>query len=169
MLSPMQLLSARLESLAIDVNPNFEAGGQKPAAFAIAHHCELAHNEDRSQCMVLLRVDCKPKARTTKNHAFKRVSAVVRGFFALPAEIPEETAQNVVPLSCMAVLYGIARGFVAQATALAPGGPVFLPLMDLSDLTPAQDKKPSKRRARGKRMALAAKTAAPAVRRTARK
>lgn len=49
------------------------------------------------------------------------------GLFHLPDDFDEEMVQRLVPLNCLAILYGIARGVVAQSTGMMPGGAFMLP------------------------------------------
>lgn len=65
---------------------------------------------------------------------FQRIEVGVTGIFLFPPETPEESIAKYVPELCLANLYGAARGIVAQATALFPGGPYVLPLLNMHEV-----------------------------------
>jgi preprotein translocase subunit SecB len=67
-----------------------------------------------------------------------RFQATVAGRFSLREEVPEDQRSRMVYINGSAILYGIARGAVATATALGPYGPVHLPTVNFVDLLERQ-------------------------------
>ena len=61
----------------------------------------------------------------------QRVVGRLRGSFSLPPNTPDELVAKLVPANCLAVLYGILRGFVLQDTGACPGGGFLLPMLDM--------------------------------------
>lgn len=58
----------------------------------------------------------------------------IRGFFEFVKETDEETMQKMIGLNGLAMLYGIARGVVAQATANGAHDKFILPSMNFVEL-----------------------------------
>ncbi len=65
---------------------------------------------------------------------FQEISAGLSGIFCLPPGTPDEEVDKYVPELCLANLYSTARGVIAQSTGLFPGGPLFLPLINMFDV-----------------------------------
>ena len=64
--------------------------------------------------------------------------------FELPADTSDETISQLVPMNCLAILHGFARGVVAQVTGLNDGGPFLLPTVNFVE---ALQKKSRKKKA----------------------
>jgi preprotein translocase subunit SecB len=58
----------------------------------------------------------------------------INGFFGFPKETDEETMQKMIGLNGLVMLFGIARGVVAQATANGVHGKFILPGVNFIDL-----------------------------------
>ena len=61
---------------------------------------------------------------------YERIAVRTVGVFDLPEDTPEDLVNKLVPLNCLAILHGFARGVVAQITGLNPGGPFLLPAVN---------------------------------------
>lgn len=58
----------------------------------------------------------------------------IDGFFDFPKETDEETMQRMIGLNGLVMLFGIARGVVAQVTANGPHGKFVLPAVNFVEL-----------------------------------
>ena len=63
-----------------------------------------------------------------------QIAFKISGFFSFPPDTEEETIQKMVGLNALAVLYGIARGVVAQVTANGPHGKFILPTVNFVEM-----------------------------------
>lgn len=64
---------------------------------------------------------------------YSRLSVFTVGMFELPADTPDEVVDQLVPMNCLAILHGFARGVVAQVTGLNDGGPLLLPTVNFAE------------------------------------
>jgi hypothetical protein len=71
---------------------------------------------------------------------YNKIEIGLRGVFSFPEGTTEDTIALYVPMLCLTNLYGTARGMIAQATSLCPGGPFLLPLLDMNKIV--QDSTP---------------------------
>jgi len=112
-----------------------EAGGRPDApedSFDIDVKPSIAKNRDGWAFRISLAL--KMKARIAAQARFRKVEITTVGYFELPADTPEETVHQLVPLNCFAILHGFARGIVAQVTGVNPGGPFLLPTINFVEL-----------------------------------
>jgi len=132
MISPLQLREFYLEKLFMEVNDQFRPRDDSPVEDAVecTLSTEVAKHPDKLDFMVLTRVSLLPKADAA-NTRFHRLEVSIRGFFCLPEGTPEDVVKQLVPFNCVAILYGLARGFVSQATALTEHGTETLPTVNL--------------------------------------
>jgi len=66
------------------------------------------------------------------------------GVFSFEPDTPQETQEYIIHVSGPAMLYGIARGIIAQATALGPHGKYTLPSINFIELMEREAKKANK-------------------------
>ncbi|MCJ7795878.1 MAG: hypothetical protein MUQ56_03795 [Thermoleophilia bacterium] len=59
------------------------------------------------------------------------VLAGVTGTFSFAVDTPKELLEQLVPANCLAILYGILRGIVIQATSGCSGGCFILPSLSI--------------------------------------
>lgn len=65
---------------------------------------------------------------------FRNVVVGLTGEFRFAEDAPPELIEKFVPEVCLANLYAMARGVVAQATGMFPGGPLLLPLLNIHQM-----------------------------------
>lgn len=65
---------------------------------------------------------------------YKRIFVELDGVFRLPDETSEDDVAKYVPLLVRTNLLGIARGVVAQATGMFPGGPYCIPFLNMKQV-----------------------------------
>ncbi len=85
------------------------------------------------QFVIELSVAAEARPRAARQ-AWLTVQITLKGLFSLPNDTPEEDVQALVPLNGLAILYGIARGMVAQATGPTLHGALWLPAVSFVDL-----------------------------------
>ena len=61
----------------------------------------------------------------------KLVQAGVTGTFSFAVDTPKKLLEQLVPANCLAILYGILRGIVIQATSGCSGGCFILPSLSI--------------------------------------
>jgi preprotein translocase subunit SecB len=66
------------------------------------------------------------------------------GVFSFEPDTPQEKQEYIIHMSGPAMLYGIARGIIAQATALGPHGKYTLPSINFIELMEREAKKAKK-------------------------
>lgn len=94
-------------------------------------------NKDRKSFKVRLPVTMKPAKDATCRYS--KIEAVTTGVFDIAPDTPEDLVRQLVPLNCYVILYGFARGVVAQVTGLNPGGPFLLPALNFLKLLHADN------------------------------
>ena len=134
MLSPLQLDAYHLEGLQIDVSAKQPSPADEQASlnetYALRLKTDVKKDQDSLRFMVLLGVDLRrvPRTRPTQ---FTRIRIEVRGYFSLPEDTSDDLVQQLVPFNCFAILYGIARGIVSQATGITVCGSYLLPPINI--------------------------------------
>ncbi len=149
--SVLQLERCILTSLHIE--PNIESQPESPqdAVVDIAVTSDIRQHQTDQKYMVTAIFTA-----TWAGHSFfiDRIEVGLRGIFSFPVDTPEDVIASYVPVLCVANLYGTARGIVAQATGICPGGVYWLPLLDMNamlqqendDVTPKQKPKARSRK-----------------------
>ena len=91
---------------------------------------DVARDEERGQLYVQIRTASDNSADDGSPYDFE---LAITGVFSLDPALLTSASQavNLTQLNAPAVLYGIARGYVASATSLAPPGPFLLPVVNL--------------------------------------
>ncbi len=88
---------------------------------------------DRSRVRVQLTVTAT-RPKDAEHLPYERVKVVLCGDFSRGSDADEETFLRLVPMNCLAILHGIARGVLLSATATCPSGPFLLPTVNYVDL-----------------------------------
>jgi preprotein translocase subunit SecB len=123
-ISPLQFDGCQLCKLVIAADP---CGGASEGGPDFELGLEFAVDEvERTVFRVLLGIlATRPEGSTAQS--VNRIEATVEGVFSLPPDAPDEAIHQLVPLNCFAMLYGVVRGIVAQATGLTADGCIWLP------------------------------------------
>jgi preprotein translocase subunit SecB len=83
--------------------------------------------------MITMIIELNKSKQAFANNAYY-VYLKINGFFGFPKETDEETMQKMISLNGLVMLYGIARGVVAQATANGAHGKFVLPAVNFVEL-----------------------------------
>jgi preprotein translocase subunit SecB len=141
----MQLENCILTVLHIEPNTDIEITDSLEDASIVTVACEERQHPSEPKYMV----DAKFTVTWKKNdYLYNKIEIGLLGIFTFPINTPKETISLYVPILCLANLYGTARGIVAQATGLCPGGAYMLPLLDMNNVVKAstEDLKPKRQR-----------------------
>ena len=103
-----------------------------------------------------------------------RIKIEIEGLFTLPEDTPEERVWQLVPGNCLAMLFGAARGIIAQSTGTTHRGAYCLPSMNFVPLIEKKAREQAElveepaatKRSAGKKKAPARKKAATRKRKT---
>lgn len=137
----LQLEHFRLHSLHIECNPAWlaqEAASQdRVDDYRIQPDFSIFERNEEDddvapggeQVMVRLSISCEPidENRTTR---FSLIHIEVWGLFTLAPDTPEEYVEQLKGWNSVAILHGIARGQVMQATGTCYDGPFILPSLN---------------------------------------
>lgn len=83
--------------------------------------------------MITMIIELNKSKQAFANNAYY-VYLKINGFFGFPKETDEETMQKMISLNGLVMLYGIARGVVAQVTANGAHGKFVLPAVNFVEL-----------------------------------
>ena len=127
LLSLLRLNTIRLERLVIRTRPSpAEVPDREDYRIVVAHRI-LPTLPERPGQWLQLHVRLVPDRSSGDSQSFDEVSVVVSGQFSFTEEATEEQKARMFPLNAVSVLFGIARGIVAQATGMCPRGTFLLP------------------------------------------
>ncbi|MCD4786581.1 MAG: protein-export chaperone SecB [Candidatus Eremiobacteraeota bacterium] len=131
MLSYLQLKDFRLYHILIDANRDFISGRE------CIYEIDADFNVQKAENKLLFKVPFYFSLKTKKNRKYsniKKIEVGIEGIFELSSDTPEDIAKRLVPYNCLAILYGIARGMIADTTGSMPGGKFILPAINLVEL-----------------------------------
>ncbi|MGI6296019.1 MAG: protein-export chaperone SecB [Armatimonadota bacterium] len=129
MLSPLKTQRIWLDRINIALAHSAESGDQEKYETSVDLH--LRKRPDALSFRIGLEMILTPAAGA--HCRYNQISIKTVGIFELPNDTSEEYIKAVVPLNCLAILHGFARGVVAQITGLNEGGPVLLPTVNFEE------------------------------------
>ncbi|MCC6483816.1 MAG: protein-export chaperone SecB [Armatimonadetes bacterium] len=94
--------------------------------------------KDASGVSYKVRLAFALRPREVDQCCYSKLDVAIVGVFTLPSDTDEAIRRNLIPLNCYVILYGFARGLVAQVTGLNPGGPFLLPAVNFMEVLRAQ-------------------------------
>ena len=124
MRSPLELQRSVLEILDIRANPLYTKDCAEES-YNIKVATEVSKKPDSYDYRIKLGVRMSPPKDTICR--FQRIEVEIIGYFNMPQDSDPNFVYQLVPLNCLAILYGIARGVVAQSTGLTRNGAFMLP------------------------------------------
>lgn len=128
--SPLQLEKYLIEALSFKTNPSYDVAKTGKGVLKIDPDLLFRDEGDR-RVLLKLRVRYRPSPDDSMAVPYQ-VDVLGEAFFSLSAsELSVEEEQRLALFNGSAILYGLLRGYVAQATALAPNGPLILPVANL--------------------------------------
>ena len=173
MLSPLQLDDFTLNELHIARGIAGTSGADSPTS--IEYTIEVGYDVSkapatnrgrRHRVTLAVRIE---SAKPDEPCPIRLVTGQVTGMFSLPKRASEELVTVLVPANCLAILYGVLRGIVIQATGGCPGGCFIMPTLDIVGIVrsaqPGEKTTGTARATATPRLAKAPRRAKKAVRR----
>src|SRR5438105_14478302 len=112
-----------IEQLSIDTNPAYK--GDKPVETDLRIATDVAQHKDHDT-KFRVSIDLRTRSITRKNTPYS-VTLRVLGFFKFDEESSSEQRHRMLATNALPILYGFARGVVAQVTAQGAAGKFILP------------------------------------------
>ena len=126
MLSPLRTQRIWLEKINVQLSP--ELTESKAENYAMTAKIDVRKRSDALSFRIGLGLKLTPSDGAECRYSQIAINTV--GIFELPDDAPEDLVKTVIPLNCLAILHGFARGVVAQITGLNDGGPLLLPTVN---------------------------------------
>ena len=143
MLSPLELKRTFLEVLEIRPNPARDPSVEITEDYKVQLTTEVLEKPDSHDYRVSIDFRLSPQKDAVCR--FDRLEVKLAGFFSLPKDTEEELIGRLIPLNCLVILYGIARGIVAQATGMVARGPFMLPPVNFIEYWEKQKRKENRK------------------------
>ena len=143
-----------VEDFDIATNEDYKRP-QKDEASGMAISFDIKRKGKEPLFMLTLKVDLNKSERSASCGPY-RLSLRISGFFSFTESVDEETMHRMIGLNGISILYGLARGAVAQFTATCRHGKFLLPSVNFVELLKEKAEKPEEspsKRARPKRSA----------------
>jgi preprotein translocase subunit SecB len=134
MLSPMRLDRLVVHTFNVRTSlasPRLPDASREPPVLKIRF--EAFSSESRRDFLVPLSIDVN-RRKADRDRLGYSVELRISGYFSVHGEERDDLVYGMVNLNAPAILYGIARGIVAQFTAFAPAGPVMLPSVNFAQI-----------------------------------
>ena len=153
MLSPLELKRVVLETLEIHASQKWEPSAATTTSEDYVFGLDAVEVLQREDTLDF-RITLGFRLRAVKDAVcrFEKVRVRLVGYFSLPTGTDESLVNTLVPLNCLAIMFGIARGIVGQATGFVPGGPLLLPPVNFVDEMQKQERRRSRAAARAAAM-----------------
>ncbi|GBD99038.1 protein-export protein SecB [bacterium BMS3Abin07] len=139
-----------VEELTVKSNPQYVKEASEGGEVGISFDIKRKGKEPLFMISMSIKIN---KSKETFSLVPYRLSLKINGFFSFPEGTDEETIKKMIGLNGLVILYGIARGVVAQATANCLHGKFILPSMNFVELVKKKahpSKKPSHKKSRKK-------------------
>lgn len=127
--SPLQLDAFVVNSLRFRANPGYKPGESGGGRVDVEPEV-LRHKSEPHKHALRLAVRYRSDAQDLGSAPYD-VAIEGTGFFSVTEEVPDDEALELIVYNGSAMLYGLLRGQIAQATAFAPYGPLLLPTVNL--------------------------------------
>ena len=132
MLSLLRLNGVQLEQLSIKTLPVGEDRAAEEVYSVTLTHSTLPPKTAQSETRMSLAVRVRPAKGTDPVHSYSDITITLTGRFSLDERITDDVADKIYPQTAVAMLFGIARGIVAQTTGLCPSGTFWFPPLDVT-------------------------------------
>jgi len=94
----------------------------------------FTHKKHAEEPKVWLSLDVEYILPNLGMGSIQKVAAVVEGIFVFRKGTPEEVIAQYYPAVCLANLYGMMRGLIAQSTGCSASGAVYLPIVNMVEV-----------------------------------
>ncbi|MFP4249804.1 MAG: hypothetical protein ACLFU7_09120 [Armatimonadota bacterium] len=132
-LSAMQLRRFRLSRLELRYNEDWIGMEDHPdtEAYSVGTDFDVFGPTD-NEYAIRLEVDCKPSGEGATR--YDGVGAEIWGIFVFTGECGEDEVERMLVLNAPAILHGVLRGIIANASGSCAGGPFVLPAVNYIDV-----------------------------------
>ena len=117
-----------VEELQVKTNPNYKKL-KKEDKGEISTSIGIKRKGKEPLFMIQMKIELN-KSQKAFSSAPYYIFLEISGFFSFVPEVDEETIKKMIGLNGPAILYGVARGVVAQATANCRHGKFILPTVN---------------------------------------
>ena len=123
-----------VEDIHVKTNPAYRESDQESEAGQIKASIEVRRRGPEPEFMISMTVEVnKEKQAFLASRYYVLVS--IAGYFSFAPNVDETTIERMIGLNAPSILYGIARGVVAQTTGNCRYGKFILPTVNFVELT----------------------------------
>ena len=146
MLAQLNLDEYFLGDISVKTNPEFEKRDQTLGEIGISF--DIKRKDMERHFMITMAISLN-HAKKTFSKAPYQILLSITGFFSFSEGTDEETIHKLIGLNGLSILYGAARGAVAQVTANCRYGKFILPSVNFVELLKLKAKKSRTKKKRG--------------------
>ena len=129
---PLELQDYWIEELVVQANPEYD--GKKISSQMLPEiDFHIAKAPQQKKFLICMTIGILSK-KDEPNSAPYRIVVTLSGQYQFRKETDEQTIRKMLAPNGLAILYGIARATVAQATACGRHGKFLLPTVDLIEI-----------------------------------
>ncbi len=132
-----------VEEITVKSNPDYKPKDKVSGESSISFEIKQKGSELFFMMPMTIEVNKTKKAFSAAPYY---IYLKISGFFSFPEGTDEETIRKMIGLNGLVMLYGAARGVVAQVTANCPHGKFVLPSRNFVELVKAKTKAGTKRK-----------------------
>ena len=129
--TPLEIEQYYVLTFRLGSNENYIDGNETDGEIDVDYGV-FAHPDDRLRFQVAMSIAIENLEG--KNEPYS-LQLELYGYFRFKADTAEEVVKKMMFSNAVPILYGIARGYVGQATATAMNGPLVLPSYNFVALT----------------------------------
>jgi preprotein translocase subunit SecB len=130
---PLDIRQYEVETFAFhahsDFDPNRESSGALDVNFSVTQN-----SDDEREFRIEMKVRLAENGYRPSENAPYSITLDIVGYFLFAAGTSEELMFRMIHANGASILYGVARGFVGQATGAAKYGQFVLPAVNFIDL-----------------------------------
>ncbi len=129
-----------VDEIHVKANPEYQEPKKGTREAKLTASMNVRRREKLPEFMITIELHVNKSEADFKANPYY-VFLKITGFFSFAKGTDEQTIEKMIPLNGLAILYGIARGVVAQATANSMHEKFILPTVNLVEATKEQAKK----------------------------
>lgn len=129
-----------VEEIHVKANPAYREQKKPAHETKLEASMSIKRKEKFPEFMVSIELDINKSEKDFKTNPYCIVLKII-GFFSFVKGTDEQTMERMIRLNGSAILYGIARGVVAQATCNSIHDKFILPTVNFVEITEKQTKK----------------------------
>ncbi len=96
------------------------------------------HSEDPKAFRITMRIKFAERGYTAEENPPYTITLTITGYFVFAEETPNSVMERMIDINGASILYGIARGFVGQATGASRHDQFVLPAVNFIELVKAR-------------------------------